>query len=83
MFKSIYVFDAYGTLFDVNSAARNASAEPDHAALAAKWPEVSANWRRNCSKGRGSDAVRAEINSTNRPEICSNTAVIICALSLK
>lgn len=46
MLKSVYVFDAYGTLFDVNSAARNASAEPDHAELAAKWPEVSANWRR-------------------------------------
>lgn len=46
MLKSVYVFDAYGTLFDVNSAARNASAEADHAELAAKWPEVSANWRR-------------------------------------
>ena len=46
MLKSVYVFDAYGTLFDVNSAARRASAEPDHAALAQKWPEISANWRR-------------------------------------
>lgn len=46
MHKSVYVFDAYGTLFDVNSAARNASLEPSHADLAAQWPTVSANWRR-------------------------------------
>ena len=46
MFKSIYVFDAYGTLFDVNSAARIASAEPDFPELAAHWPAVAANWRR-------------------------------------
>lgn len=44
--KSVYVFDAYGTLFDVNSAARSASLEPDHTDLAAQWPTVSANWRR-------------------------------------
>ena len=46
MFKSIYIFDAYGTLFDVNSAARIASAEPDFPELAAHWPAVAANWRR-------------------------------------
>lgn len=46
MLKSIYIFDAYGTLFDVNSAARMASAEPDHAELAGHWPTVAANWRR-------------------------------------
>ena len=46
MFKSVYVFDAYGTLFDVNSAARLASAEPDHMELAAHWPAVAATWRR-------------------------------------
>ena len=46
MLKSVYVFDAYGTLFDVNSAARQASLEPAHADLAAQWPTVSANWRR-------------------------------------
>ena len=46
MLKSVYVFDAYGTLFDVNSAARKASLEPAHADLAAQWPTVSANWRR-------------------------------------
>lgn len=44
--KSVYVFDAYGTLFDVNAAARQASAEPDHTALAEHWPTVAANWRR-------------------------------------
>lgn len=44
--KSVYVFDAYGTLFDVNSAARIASAEPDFPELAAHWPTVAANWRR-------------------------------------
>lgn len=46
MLKSVYVFDAYGTLFDVNSAARKASAEPDFPELAALWPTVAANWRR-------------------------------------
>ncbi len=44
--KSVYVFDAYGTLFDVNAAARQASHDPDHAALGARWPELAANWRR-------------------------------------
>jgi len=42
----VYVFDAYGTLFDVNSAARKASAEPDFPELAAHWPAVAGNWRR-------------------------------------
>ena len=46
MSASVYVFDAYGTLFDVNAAAREASAEPEHAALADHWPAVAANWRR-------------------------------------
>ncbi len=43
--KSVYVFDAYGTLFDVNAAARVAAAEPDHGALAEHWPQIAANWR--------------------------------------
>ncbi len=43
--KSVYVFDAYGTLFDVNAAARNAAAEPEFAALADHWPQVAAAWR--------------------------------------
>lgn len=46
MSASIYVFDAYGTLFDVNAAAREASLEPEHFALADHWPTVAANWRR-------------------------------------
>ena len=43
--KSVYVFDAYGTLFDVNAAAREAATEQAHAALAEHWPQVAANWR--------------------------------------
>ena len=43
--KSVYVFDAYGTLFDVNAAAREAATEQAHAALAKHWPQVAANWR--------------------------------------
>lgn len=40
-----YVFDAYGTLFDVNAAARHAAAEPAHADLADIWPALSRDWR--------------------------------------
>ena len=39
------IFDAYGTLFDVSAAAREAAAEPGNEALAAVWPEFAANWR--------------------------------------
>ncbi len=39
------VFDAYGTLFDVNAAARSVAAEPGQDAFAAVWEEVSAHWR--------------------------------------
>lgn len=39
------VFDAYGTLFDVAAAAREAAAEPGRAALAEKWPVLAAHWR--------------------------------------
>ena len=41
-----YVFDAYGTLFDVNAAAQKAAAEPAHAALAEVWPKLAFDWRR-------------------------------------
>ena len=41
-----YVFDAYGTLFDVNAAARQAAAEPEMENLAAVWPQVAGHWRR-------------------------------------
>jgi 2-haloacid dehalogenase len=39
------VFDAYGTLFDVTAAAREAAAAPGGEALAAIWPELAAHWR--------------------------------------
>ncbi len=39
------VFDAYGTLFDVAAAARQAAAEPGYEALADKWPELASHWR--------------------------------------
>lgn len=40
----IYVFDAYGTLFDVDGAAREAArTDPG---LNAVWPALSADWRR-------------------------------------
>jgi 2-haloacid dehalogenase len=39
------VFDAYGTLFDVNAAARTAAGEPGREALSAVWPKLAADWR--------------------------------------
>ncbi|SDW75073.1 2-haloacid dehalogenase [Ruegeria halocynthiae] len=39
------VFDAYGTLFDVAAAARQAAAEPGFEALANTWPELAGHWR--------------------------------------
>lgn len=39
------VFDAYGTLFDVASAARALAAEPGRDAFAEVWDQVSADWR--------------------------------------
>lgn len=39
------VFDAYGTLFDVNAAARKLAETPGQAEFAAIWPQVSADWR--------------------------------------
>ncbi|MGJ8621374.1 MAG: haloacid dehalogenase type II [Yoonia sp.] len=41
-----YVFDAYGTLFDVNAAAAQAAQEPEHAALRDVWPALARDWRR-------------------------------------
>ena len=38
-------FDAYGTLFDVSAAARQAAQEPEFARLAECWQSLSANWR--------------------------------------
>jgi len=42
---STCVFDAYGTLFDVNAAARALAGEPGQAAFASVWAQVSADWR--------------------------------------
>jgi len=39
------VFDAYGTLFDVAAAARQASVEPGFENLAQKWPDLANHWR--------------------------------------
>ena len=40
-----YVFDVYGTLLDVDAAAREAARERGMETLAAKWPELAAAWR--------------------------------------
>jgi 2-haloacid dehalogenase len=40
------IFDAYGTLFDVSAAAREAAAEPGNETLAETWPALAADWRR-------------------------------------
>ncbi len=42
---TVCVFDAYGTLFDVTAAAREAAAEPAGAALARVWQTLAADWR--------------------------------------
>ena len=39
------IFDAYGTLFDVAAAARQAAAEPDFAAIKDTWPAIAEQWR--------------------------------------
>ena len=39
------VFDAYGTLFDVAAAAREAAAEPGREAFAQLWQKVANDWR--------------------------------------
>ncbi|WP_300013046.1 haloacid dehalogenase type II [uncultured Roseobacter sp.] len=39
------VFDAYGTLFDVAAAARQAASEPDFSKLESTWPELAEHWR--------------------------------------
>ncbi|MEL7398011.1 MAG: haloacid dehalogenase, partial [Pseudomonadota bacterium] len=39
------IFDAYGTLFDVAAAARNAAQEPGREAFAEKWPAIASHWR--------------------------------------
>ncbi|MBW4710352.1 haloacid dehalogenase type II [Roseobacter sp. YSTF-M11] len=39
------IFDAYGTLFDVAAAARQAASEPDFAQLSDTWPALAEHWR--------------------------------------
>jgi len=39
------IFDAYGTLFDVAAAAREAALEPGNEALAEVWPKLAEHWR--------------------------------------
>lgn len=39
------VFDAYGTLFDVNAAARRVASEPGFEDLAKIWPQLATHWR--------------------------------------
>lgn len=42
---NVIVFDAYGTLFDVTAAARQAASEPGRTAFADCWPRLSELWR--------------------------------------
>ena len=39
------IFDAYGTLFDVTAAAREAAGEPGRATLKDTWQTLAAHWR--------------------------------------
>ena len=39
------VFDAYGTLFDVAAAARQAASEPAFAQISEDWPVLAEHWR--------------------------------------
>ncbi|WP_372885883.1 haloacid dehalogenase type II [Shimia sp.] len=39
------IFDAYGTLFDVAAAAREAAADPGRADFARHWPQIAELWR--------------------------------------
>ena len=45
MLLTTCVFDAYGTLFDVNAAARTAANEPNQETFKEVWPSVSNLWR--------------------------------------
>lgn len=39
------IFDAYGTLFDVSSAARTLASQPDRVEFAPHWAKVATDWR--------------------------------------
>ena len=43
--KKVVIFDAYGTLFDVNAAARNYSKETSDINFINTWEKVSKLWR--------------------------------------
>ncbi|NNE89460.1 MAG: haloacid dehalogenase type II [Silicimonas sp.] len=45
MSVKVCVFDAYGTLFDVNSAARRSAEQPGRQDLAAVWEKLATDWR--------------------------------------
>lgn len=45
MARKICVFDAYGTLFDVASAARRAAADDESGKLADAWVRIARDWR--------------------------------------
>jgi len=40
------IFDAYGTLFDVSAAAREAAAAPENEMIAENWERLAFDWRR-------------------------------------
>ncbi|MEM1129995.1 MAG: haloacid dehalogenase type II [Pseudomonadota bacterium] len=42
---STVIFDAYGTLFDVDGAAKQAASEAEFQSIADIWPKLSADWR--------------------------------------
>ena len=42
---STCIFDAYGTLFDVSGAAKQAARTPEGQALAEHWPALAERWR--------------------------------------
>jgi 2-haloacid dehalogenase len=42
---ALCVFDAYGTLFDVGSAARDAAQEPGFEAISESWQPIAETWR--------------------------------------
>jgi 2-haloacid dehalogenase len=46
MMIRLCVFDAYGTLFDVSAAARDAAGEPGAEGWAARWSSLAGHWRR-------------------------------------
>ena len=41
----MFVFDSYGTLLDVDAAAREAAAEPGMEALKGSWLTIAKRWR--------------------------------------